>query len=444
MRKIFLTEVLIISMSIFSGFALAKTETMKPVVLRIIWHIGPLGDLLRAISKEYTEQTGVEIQVELVSWAEWHDRIATEFAKKGDGFDLVIFDSQSMSEFASEGDVILLNPFLEKSTKLKALDYDPAALRMYSEYPEGSLNFYALPFNQDTMGLVYRRDLLNEPREVAAFREKYGYELTVPKTYDQLLDIAEFFTRPSENLYGIAMFGSQEYDAVTSTFNNILWSYGGELWNAKTRNADGVINSPPSVEALKYFKKLFDYSPKGSTSWFYEEVNKAIETGLVAMGINWYYFFSTYSDPKKNEYANKMGYAPLPGEKGIDGKFRQFNSVGGQGISISKHSRNVNEAWKFLEWFMSDETQWKWVRGGGQTGRVDILRSPGYLKATPYNSVFPLSMSRVKDYWHLVEYPELLEIYQKYVNLAISCSMSPQQALNNVAKDQQAILDKIK
>jgi multiple sugar transport system substrate-binding protein len=399
---------------------------------------------LRELSKEYTKQTGIEINVKLVPWTEWHDSIATEFARKGNHVDLVIFDSQSMSEFASQGHVILLNPLLDKSNKLKVSDYDPKALRMYAEYPEGSDKFYALPINQDAVGLVYRSDLLNDTKEITAFKKRYGYDLSVPKTYNQLSDIAEFFTRPDDNLYGIAMFGSRDYDAVTSVFNNILWSYGGELWNPETRKAEGVINSPVSVEALEYFKKLFNYSPLGSALWFYEDVNKAIEKGLVAMGINWYYFFATYSDPSKNKFANKLGYTPLPGQKGPDGKFHQFNSVGGQGISISKYSNNVDEAWKFLEWFMSDETQWKWVRGGGQTGLVDILRSPSYLKATPYNSVFTISMSRVKDYWHLVEYLKLLEIYQKYVNLAISGSISPKEALDKVAIEQQAILDKIK
>ena len=45
------------------------------------------------------------------------------------------------------------------------------------------------------MGLVYRRDLFDDPKEKAAFKGKYGYDLAAPATYDQLRDIAEFFTR---------------------------------------------------------------------------------------------------------------------------------------------------------------------------------------------------------------------------------------------------------
>jgi multiple sugar transport system substrate-binding protein len=186
MCNVFLTKVLIISLLILGTFAIYKTEAQKHVELSIIWHVCPLGDLLRELSKEYTKQTGIEIKVELVPWTEWHDSIATEFARKGNHVDLVIFDSQSMSEFASQGHVILLNPLLEKSNKLKVSDYDPKALRMYAEYPEGSDKFYALPINQDAVGLVYRSDLLNDTKEIAAFKKRYGYDLSVPKTYDQL------------------------------------------------------------------------------------------------------------------------------------------------------------------------------------------------------------------------------------------------------------------
>ncbi|HLE24916.1 MAG TPA: sugar ABC transporter substrate-binding protein [Thermodesulfobacteriota bacterium] len=420
----------------------AHAGDQKPKELTIIWHSGDLSEYLIEISKQYTKQTGVKINVELVPWDKWHDTIASEFDSKGSRFDLVVFDSQSMSEFASEGNFVLLNPYIEKSKKVKFTDYDPEALREYAEYPEGSGKLYALPLNQDAMGLVYRKDLLEDPEEKKAFKVKYGYELTVPETYEQLKDIAEFFNRPVKNLYGIALYGSRDYDAVTTAFNNVLWSFGGELWDPRTRRAEGFINSSASVAALEYFKELFKYAPPGATGWYYDEVNNAINNGRVAMGINWYYFFNANSNPKISKYADKLGFAPLPGEKGPDGKFRQYNSLGGQGISISKFSKHVDEAWRFLEWFVSNENQWEWVKGGGQTGRVDILRSPSYANATPYNSVFPVSMSRVKDYWHLVEYPQLLDIYQKYVNLAITGAMSPKEALDNVAKEQQAVLDK--
>lgn len=430
-------------LAIILGYS-AVAHSREPLELTLVWHEGNLGELLIRLSKEYTRQTGVVINGELLPWDEWHEKIASAFATRSGKYDLTVFDSQSMSEFASQGHVILLNERLAKSSNIRITDFDQTASRMYAEYPEGSGNFYALPVNQDAMGLVYRKDLLEDPKEMASFQTRYGYELAAPQTYEQLRDIAEFFTRPEQNLYGIATFGSRDYDAVTSAFNNVLWSFGGDLWNSKTGKAEGVINSPASLAALQYYKKLFDYSPPGATHWFYDEVNDAIVHGKVAMAINWFYFFAAYSDPVRNPFADKMSFALLPGKKGADGQFLRYDSVGGQGISISKYSRNVEEAWEFLEWFMSAGIQWKWVRAGAQTGRVDILRSPDYKKATRYNSLFPIAMSAVKDYCHMVEYPKLLEIYQKYIHEAITGAISPKEALDQIAKEHQTILDREK
>jgi len=423
----------------------AQEPAKKDVELTFVWHSGGLGEKLEEIAKEYTKLTGVVVRADLVPYGpQWHDKIAAEFAARGSGFDLAVFDSQSMSEFASQDHVVQLNDYLTKSDKIKLADFEDAALRQYGEYPEGSGKIFALPVNQDSMGLVYRKDLFEDAKEKEAFKAKYGYDLAVPETYDQLKDISEFFTRPDKNMYGLASYGSRDYDAVTSPFDGILWSFGGELWDPSTKKAEGVINSDTAVKALTYYRDLFKYMPPGASGWFYDEVNNAVHTGIVAMAINWYYFFQAHADPKINPFADKLGYATLPGQKAADGKIVRGISVGGQGLSISKYSRNVEEAWKFLEWFMQQDQQWKWVEAGAQTGRVDILKDAKYSTTKPWNATFPNSMSFVKDYWHLVEYPQLLDIYQKYVSLAVSNEMDPKTALDNVAKEQQPILDKIK
>lgn len=149
----------------------AAADSQNSKQLNIIWHTGALGNLLKEISKEYTKQTGVVINVDLVPWAEWHDTIATDLAAEQGKYDLVIFDSQSMSEFASRNRVVLLNPYLEKAKQLKVADFDAEALATYAEYPEGSSTYYALPINQDVMGLVYRKDLFEAPEERSSRRD---------------------------------------------------------------------------------------------------------------------------------------------------------------------------------------------------------------------------------------------------------------------------------
>ncbi len=432
--------VLSVLLGVFATGGSIQAQTQPKTTLTFIWHAGDRANLLLKISEEYTRQTGVEIKAILPPLSEeYHRRIADEFARKGSAFDLCIFDSQSMSEFASQGHVVRLNDRLKAGEKVRATDFDPAALHRYAEYPEGSGNIYALPINQDCMGLVYRRDLLDDPKEQAAFKQKYGYDLAVPRTYDQLRDIAEFFTRPDANLHGIALYGSQDYDACTSVFNNILWSFGAELWDPKTARVQGFVNSPSAVGALEFYKSLFAYAPDGSVNAYVPEVNKALQEGRAAMGFQWYYYFDELSAETAGT-THKLGFDALPSQKGKDGVLRRFVMVGGQGVAISRYSNNQDEAWKFLEWFMSPEQQWKWVRGGGKSGLAAILKDPRFLDAGPANRSFALSMSLTRDYWHLPAYPQLLQIYQRYVHQAITGELPPRKALDLCAQEHEKIL----
>ena len=434
----------LLAFAMLSGLSAIVGSIQAPAprnaTLTFIWHAGDRANLLLKISEEYTRQTGVEIKAILPPLTEeYYRRIADEFDKKGSAFDLCIFDSQSMSEFASQGHIALLTDRLKSSDKVRAADFDPAALHRYAEYPEGSGKVYALPINQDCMGLVYRRDLLEDPKEMAAFKQKYGYDLVVPQTYDQLRDIVEFFTRPRANLYGIALYGSQDYDACTSVFNNILWSFGAELWDPQRAKAQGYINSPSAARALEFYKGLFTCAPDGFVNAYVPEVNKALQEGRVALGFQWYYYFDELAAQTAGT-THGLGFNALPGQKGQDGAFRRFVMVGGQGVSISQYSRNKDEAWKFLEWFMSPEQQWKWVQGGGKSGLAAILKDPKFLDASPANKSFALSMSLTKDYWHLPAYPRLLQIYQRYVHQAIAGELPPQRALDLCAQEHEKIL----
>ncbi len=73
--------------------------------------------------------------------------------------------------------------------------------------------------------------------------------------------------------------------------------------------------------------------------------------------------------------------------------------------------------------------------------RNDVLNSPEFLEATPYNKVFTDSVSQLKDFWNLPEYAKLLNVHSTQVNAAISGTQKPDAALDKLAADEQAILD---
>jgi len=73
--------------------------------------------------------------------------------------------------------------------------------------------------------------------------------------------------------------------------------------------------------------------------------------------------------------------------------------------------------------------------------RNDVLNSPEFLEATPYNKVFTDSVSQLKDFWNLPEYAKLLNVHSTQVNAAISGTEPPDAALDKLASEEQQILD---
>jgi hypothetical protein len=94
---------------------------------------------------------------------------------------------------------------------------------------------------------------------------------------------------------------------------------------------------------------------------------------------------------------------------------KRFAALGGQGISIVSYSKKQDQAMKFLEWFIKEETQKKWAKLGGYTCSQAVLKSDEFQKATPYNKAFYDTMFMVKDFWATPEYAEVLDQMNQHI-----------------------------
>jgi multiple sugar transport system substrate-binding protein len=419
---------------------LGCTATRADTTLTFVWHAGTCADAIVAIAKDYPDKS-VKIVPALVPYGpEWHNKIASEFAIKGTGFDFAMWDSQSTAEFAGGGHAYSINKIFEESGTLKPELFDRASLSRYGEYPDGSGKFWGLPVNQDAYGLMWRKDLFEDPKEKDAFKAKYGKELKVPQTYQDAREIAEFFTRPDQGLFGWGQMGGREYDFATTASNSFMWSFGGELYNPATNEVKGFLNSPASVEGVQYYVDMFKYGPPGGQNWGWDEVNAAFQQGKLAMAMQWYYFNGSNSDPKSNKFADKTGFGNLPGAIGRDGKFRRQYSVGGQGMGINTYSENIPQLVKFMEWYFQPEQQKRYA-AVCQTGLKSVLDSPEWQGLNRYNKHFARALENTNDYWHLPEYSILLDILQEEVSNAISGKKPVQQALDDAATRHEEVLE---
>jgi len=411
-------------------FALAGSTAYAAETLTILWAQWDPANYLQELVKDYEKQRGVAGEGETTPWPDFQTKAFREFAARGNAYDMVVGDSQWLGAGSTAGHYVELTDFFKKHGVDKSMA--PATVESYAEYPKGSGKYWAIPLEGDATGWSYRKDWFEDPKEKAAFKNKYGYDLGVPKTWAHMRDIAEFFHRPSEKRYGIAIYTDNSYDALVMGYENVLFGYGGELGDYKTYKVKGIINGKTAVDALSYYKELYKYTPPGWGKVFFMENNQAITEGLAAMSMNYFAFFPALTNPATNKHAKVTGYFANP--EGPTGK--RFAALGGQGISIIKYSKKQAEATKFLEWFIRDDVQEKWAELGGYTCNAKVLKSDKFRKATPYNEAFYQTMFMVKDFWAVPEYAELLDSMNKRLHpFVVGNKGTAQEALDGVAND---------
>lgn len=420
-KKYVVFAVLLVAMSLA---ALGPVTPAAPTAqaqtdLEIIWFDWPPCAALSELAASYPD---ADVTVNCVPIGQWHDQIFTDFAAEG-GADLTIVDSQWTGEAVQGGHLVDLTEWMQENIEID--DYIPAALAAYGEYPAGSGTYYGVPAMADVQLLVYREDLFADA----------GFE--APGSWTELLEQAEYFKDSDVIDNGWVWFwcGTEAcLDVLQNAWDQIAWSFGGELWDPETYQVEGVLNSPENVAAVEFARELYLAGPEGAGNYQYGDVIEAMCNGTAAMTAIWVGILPSFQDPEACAQAENLAYAVPPGED------EHILQLGGMGMNVSSYG-NTEAALDFLAWFESQEIQLEWVKLGGYSARISVLASDEFLNAAPYNDLFAEAYALVKDFWNVPEYIDMLIVQGQYLNLAIVGEMGAQEALDEIAAAHQEILD---
>lgn len=405
--------------------------------LKIIWAQWEPADYLQQMGNLYEQETGTKVTIVQEPWGTFGNRFFAAMAAKSAEWDGVVGDSQWLGQGATSGYYVDMTDFMN-STGI-AQSVTPATLTYYGEYPSGSKTYWAYPTEGDADGWAYRKDLFENEDNKKAFKEKYGYDLAVPTSQQQLMEIAKFFTDKEKGFGGVAIYTQKDYDAITMGVENAMFPFGGE-WQDANNNVMGVVNSPENIAAVQFYKDLYDCcQAPGLSNAFFQETNDAFTSGKAAMAMNYFAFFPALTNPQTNQFASTTGFFPNPpGPKGDKGA-----ALGGQGLSIINFiSDERKQAMKdFITWFAKEENQSKWAGYGGYTCNSNVLKSDTFLKAQPFNPAFAETMTFVKDFWNIPIYADLLQVTQtNFSKFIIEGQGTAKETMDTIATEQDKIL----
>ena len=427
-RKLALSAA-VAAMAVGFGAGHAKADD-----LTLCWAAWDPANALVELSKDFEKASGNKMHFEFVPWPNFADRMLNELNSGGHLCDLMIGDSQWIGGAAENNQYIKLNDFFD-TNKIKMDDFIPATVVGYAEWPKNTPNYWALPAFGDVVGWTYRKDWFSKPEIQAEFKKKYNRDLAVPKSLDELKDIATFFQGreiDGKKVYGAAIYTERGSEGITMGVTNVLYNYGFEYQNPnKPYDLQGFVNSPDAAKGLEFYKALYDCCvPPGASDWYMSQDIDAYKSGQVALQMNFAFIWpGVNADP--NVGGDKSGYFPNPaGPKG------HFAQLGGQGISVVANTAHKDAALAYIKWFAQPEVQKKWWSVGGYSALKSVVEDPSFATSQPYAQTFLDSMAIVKDFWAEPSYAQLLLAMQKRVHdYVVAGHGTAQEALDGLVAD---------
>ena len=182
---------------------------------------------------------------------------------------------------------------------------------------------YMVANDHDGQVMYYRRDLLADPRHQAAFKQKYGYALAVPKTWDEFRDMAEYFNGKDLNAdgvpdHGVTMAlkagnqGMFHFMSLSAPF--VIGPDNPKLYWFDPQTMKPLLESPGHVRALKVLVGLVKFGPREMLAWDLGKSWDLFLAGRAALTITWG-DLGALAQQEGSKVKGKVGAAPIPGTR---------------------------------------------------------------------------------------------------------------------------------
>lgn len=248
---------------------------------------------------------------------------------------------------------------------------------------------YGLPISQNWPMLFYRKDILSE----------LGFTAP-PQTWQELIDMLPALQR---NYMGVGLIlppaNVSPATEAGHTYAMLTLQKGLNYYNdAQTRTTFDDIRAVQSFETWTEFYTKYEFEQT------YDAFSR-FRTGLYPIVVSNYTFFNQL-EVASPEIKGLWDFTTVPGTLNEDGTISHASNSSGSAAIIFSSVANKENAWKFVRWFSSTETQVAYgmnIEGLlGQMGRFDAANTEA-LKQLSWSSEELAKLNAQRD--ELVEIP---------------------------------------
>ncbi len=452
---------------------------------------GAISGPLYLYREEWEKMTGGKVNVAEIPFAQLGTKTKLDFITGAGRYDSVICCGNFYGDYIAGNFIIPLDQYYnDKSGKFPEWNIDDATPIQAALYKWGG-KLYGVLFDCDGWVIYANKTPLENPQYKRDFKAKYGYDLALPETMDQFLEVSEFFNGWDWDNDGEVEYGNvlpiRVGGQMAFWFQSWIGSYitlpgpmvddyhNVTFFNPSTM--EPAINTPGGVKACEEFVRLYQSAPKASLGWDLAEAWQFFLEGNAVLCINPGDIGSLAQDPERSKIQGKLLTGPMPGRYEIwnreTNRWQKFdkpvmvgNTIGcsWHGV-VSRLSKHPDAAYHFLA-YIAQKKNLEHLTYEGWSG-VDIGKIydfppevsngngigtlQGYLDAG-YNRDDVLSY--LEAYWKLYyesdtsqEYlripgaVQLLDAVDRHVGAALAGKEKPKAAMDAIAAEWNQIVD---
>jgi len=434
------------------------------------------------LTKAFEDITGIKVTHDLIQEGDVIEKLQTQLQSGENVFDAYVNDSDLIGTHFRGGAVVNLTDWMAgdgKDVTLPTLDVEDFIGREFTTGPDGKL--YQLPDQQFANLYWFRYDWFQREDLRQQFRERYGYELGVPVNWSAYEDIAEFFTDHVGEIDGQRVYGHMDYGKKDPSlgwrFTDAWLSMAGagdtgipngnpvDEWGMRVEGCrpvgssvsrGGAVNGPAAVYALgRYMEWLKRFAPPQAQGMTFSEAGPVPAQGHIAQQIFWYTTFTAdmiepglaVVDADGNP---KWRMAPSPhGPYWEEGMKLGYQDTGAWTFLNSTPLERRKAAWLYAQFVVSKTVSLKKTLVGLTPIRESDLRAPAMTEIAPrLGGLVEFYRSPARTAWtptgtNIPDYPKLAQLWWPNVADAVNGDVSPQAAMDNLARQQDEVLARL-
>ncbi len=434
------------------------------------------------LTRAFEEITGISVTHDLIQEGDVIEKLQTQMSTGRNIYDAYVNDSDLIGTHARYGYVVPLSDFMQgdgRDVTSPTLDLNDFIGIGFTTGPDGKL--YQLPDQQFANLYWFRYDWFQRPDLKQRFRELYGYELGVPVNWSAYEDIAEFFTDHVKEIDGRRVYGHMDYGKKDPSlgwrFTDAWLSMAGagdpgipnglpvDEWGIRVEDCHpvgssvsrgGAANGPAAVYALtRYIDWLKRFAPPEAAGMTFSEAGPVPAQGQIAQQIFWYTTFTADMIQSGLPVVNDDGtprwrMAPSPhGPYWQSGMKLGYQDAGAWTLLKSTPLERRKAAWLYAQFVVSKTVSLTKTLKGLTPIRNSDLDSAAMRDAAPrLGGLVEFYRSPARVQWtptgtNVPDYPKLAQLWWRNVANAVSGEQSAQQALDQLASEQDAMLGRL-